>query len=138
MQNSVRIKLSFLMFLEYFIWGAWYVTMGTYLFTNFDASAMQVGSSYANLSIAAIISPFFVGLIADRYFAAQKVIGTLHLAGACTLYYLSTVSGFNEFWWLILIYTLLYMPTMSLANSISFHQIKNGGKEFPMIRVFGT
>jgi len=126
------------MFLEYFIWGAWYVTMGTYLFANFDANALQVGSSYANLSIAAIISPFFVGLIADRYFAAQKVIGVLHVMGAFTLFYLSTVNSFNEFWWLILLYTLLYMPTMALANSISFHQIKNGGKEFPLIRVFGT
>ena len=138
MQNSVRFKLSFLMFMEYFIWGAWYVTMGTYLFTNFDASALQVGSSYANLSIAAIVSPFFVGLIADRYFAAEKVMGFLHLAGAATLYYISTVDVFNEFWWLILLYTLLYMPTMALANSISFHQIKDGGKEFPLIRVFGT
>ena len=126
------------MFLEYFIWGAWYVTMGTYLFANFQVTALQVGSSYANLSIAAIISPFFIGLIADRYFAAQKVMAVLHLAGAIVLYYLSTVKEFNNFWWLILLYTLLYMPTMALANSISFHQMKDGGKEFPMIRVFGT
>ena len=138
MKTSVRIKLSTLMFLEYFIWGAWYVTMGTYLFSNFNASGLQVGSSYANLSIAAIISPFFVGLIADRYFAAQKVMGVLHLIGAAVLFYISSVSAFNEFWWLILLYTLLYMPTMALSNSISFHQIKDGGKEFPMIRVFGT
>lgn len=126
------------MFLEYFIWGAWYVTMGTYLFANFNASGLQVGSSYANLSIAAIISPFFVGLIADRYFAAQKVMGVLHLMGAAVLFYISTVGTFNDFWWLILLYTLLFMPTMALSNSISFHQIKDGGKEFPMIRVFGT
>jgi nucleoside transporter len=126
------------MFLEYFIWGAWYVTMGTYLFTNFDASGLQVGSSYGNLSIAAIISPFFVGLIADRYFSAQKVMGVLHLTGAFTLYYLSTVHEFNEFWWLILIYTLLYMPTIALSNSVTFHHISNSGKIFPRIRVFGT
>jgi len=126
------------MFMEYFIWGAWYVTMGTYLFTHFDANALQVGSSYANLSIAAIISPFFVGLIADRYFAAEKVMAVLHLAGGVVLYYISTVTAFGDFWWLILLYTLLYMPTMSLTNSISFHQMKDGGKEFPMVRVFGT
>ncbi|WP_118194247.1 nucleoside permease [Albibacterium indicum] len=138
MKGSIRIRLSFLMFFEYFIWGTWYVTMGTYLFSNFDATAVQVGSSYANLSIAAIISPFFVGLIADRFFAAQKVLGVLHLAGAATLFYVSTVTEFNGFWWLILLYTLLYMPTMSLANSVSFHQIKDGGKEFPFIRAFGT
>lgn len=138
MQKSIRFRLCFLMFLEYFIWGAWYVTMGTYLFTNFKVDAFQVGSSYANLSIAAIISPFFVGLIADRYFSAQKVLGVLHLLGAATLYYISTISEFNIFWWLILLYTLLYMPTMALANSISFTQMKDAGKEFPAVRVFGT
>lgn len=138
MQNSLRVRLSSLMFLEYFIWGSWYVTMGTYLFTNFKADAIQVGSSYANLSVAAIISPFFVGLIADRFFAAQKVLGVLHLMGAITLYYISTVSGFTSFWWLILLYTLLYMPTMALANSISFSQLKDPGRDFPSIRVFGT
>lgn len=106
------------MFLEYFIWGAWYVTMGTYLFSNFKIDAFQVGSSYANFSIAAIILPFFVGLIADRYFSAQKVLGVLHLLGAATLYYISTISEFNTFWWLILLYILLYMPIMVLANSI--------------------
>lgn len=138
MQKSIRLRLSTLMFLEYFIWGAWYVTMGTYLFTNFKADAIQVGSSYANLSIAAIISPFFVGLIADRFFAAQKVLGVLHLMGAITLYYISTLGDFGSFWWLILLYTLLYMPTMALSNSISFGQLKDPGKEFPAIRVFGT
>nr|WP_121272291.1 nucleoside permease [Pedobacter schmidteae] len=138
MQKSIRLRLSSLMFLEYFIWGSWYVTMGTYLFTNFKADAIQVGSSYANLSIAAIISPFFVGLIADRFFAAQKVLGILHLMGGVTLYYISTLGNFGSFWWLILLYTLLYMPTMALANSISFSQLKDPGKEFPSIRVFGT
>lgn len=138
MQNSIRLRLSSLMFLEYFIWGSWYVTMGTYLFTNFKTDAIQVGSSYANLSVAAIISPFFVGLIADRFFAAQKVLGVLHLMGAVTLYYISTIGDFGSFWWLILLYTLLYMPTMALANSISFSQLKDPGKEFPAIRVFGT
>lgn len=138
MKPSIRVSLSVLMFLEYFTWGAWYVTMGTYLFTHFKADAIQVGSSYANLSIAAIISPFFIGLIADRYFSAQKVMGVLHLLGAATLYYISTVKEFNSFWWLILLYTLLYMPTMALANSISFAQMKDAGKEFPAVRVFGT
>lgn len=138
MRKSIRVRLSSIMFLEYFTWGSWYVTMGTYLFTNFNTDATQVGSSYANLSIAAIISPFFVGLIADRFFAAQKVLGVLHLMGAVTLYAISTVDGFAGFWWLILLYTILYMPTMALANSISFSQLKDPGKEFPAIRVFGT
>ncbi|CAL1519529.1 nucleoside permease [Chitinophaga sp. MM2321] len=138
MLPSVRLRLSVLMLLEYFTWGAWYVTMGTYLLTVLKADAIQVGAAYANLSIAAIISPFFVGLIADRFFAAQKVLGVLHIAGAVTLYALSQVQGFSGFWWLILLYTLLYMPTMSLANSISFRQMKDTGREFPAVRVFGT
>lgn len=138
MTASVRLRLSVLMLLEYFTWGAWYVTMGTYLITALKADAVQVGAAYANLSIAAIISPFFVGLIADRFFAAQKVLGVLHLAGAATLYLISGVQDFSSFWWLILLYTLLYMPTMSLANSISFRQMQDAGREFPSVRVFGT
>lgn len=138
MKNSIRLRLSVLMLLEYFIWGAWYVTMGTYLLSSLDANAAQVGAAYANLSIAAIISPFFVGLVADRFFSAHKVLGVLHLLGALTLYYISTIGDFQNFWWLILLYTLLYMPTMSLVNSISFSQMKDPDKEFPRIRVFGT
>ncbi len=138
MNNLIRLHLSVLMLLEYFIWGAWYVTMGTYLLSSLEVNPTQVGAAYANLSIAAIISPFFVGLIADRFFSAPKVLGSLHLIGAVTLYYISTVDRFLDFWWLILLYTLLYMPTISLANSISFSQMKEPGKEFPRIRVFGT
>ena len=138
MKKSVRLRLSVLMLMEYFVWGAWYVTMGTYLLTTLKSDAVQVGAAYANLSIAAIFSPFFVGLIADRFFSAQKVLGILHLMGAITLYYISTLDNFQDFWWLILLYTLLYMPTISLANSISFSHMENPDKEFPRIRVFGT
>ena len=112
--------------------------MGTYLFKALNANALQIGSAYANLSIAAIVSPFFVGLIADRFFAAQKVLGVLHLAGAVVLYLISNLKGFDEFWWLILLYTMLYMPTISLSTSVSFAQMENPGKEFPSVRVFGT
>jgi len=126
------------MFLQYFIWGTWYVTMGTYILTSLKADALHVGSAYANLSIAAIVSPFFVGLIADRFFSAQKVLGFLHLSGALLLYYISTVQEFNSFWWLLLVYALLYMPTISLANSVSFKQMKDSQKEFPGVRVLGT
>ena len=138
MQKLIRFRLSLLMFLEYFTWGAWYVTMGTYLFANFKADAIYVGSAYANLSIAAIVSPFFIGLIADRYFSAQKVLGVLHLLGAATLYYIGIITESNTFWRLILLYILFYMPTIALANSISFTQMKDASKEFPAVRVFGT
>lgn len=138
MHASARFSLSVLMFLQYFTWGAWYVTMGTYLSASIHAGATQIGAAYANLSIAAVISPFFIGLVADRFFSPGKLLGILHLSGAVTLYYVSRVQEFNSFWWLILLYTLLYMPTISLANSISFSQMKDPGKEFPKVRVFGT
>src|SRR5690606_18682850 len=98
MPVQMKIKLSVMMFLEYFTWGAWYVTLGTYLISNFQAGAVQVGSAYANLAIAAIISPFFVGLIADKFFAAQRVMGVLHILGAVTLYILSQLESYSVFW----------------------------------------
>lgn len=138
MSMSLRVRLSLAMFLEFFTWGAWYVTLGTYLFDRFGASAVQVGSAYANFSLAAALSPVFVGLVADRYFAAQRVLGVLHLLGAGVLVLLARADGYGAFWWLLLLYTLLYAPTMSLMNSVTFRQLKDAGKEFPFIRVFGT
>jgi nucleoside transporter len=138
MKSSTRIQLSSLMFLEFFIWGAWYVTMGTYLDKVLHASGLQVGAAYSAMAIATIISPFFVGMIADRFFAAQKVLGVLHLAGSASLYYLTTISNPDIFYWVLLIYSLLYAPTLALANSVAFRQMSDPGKEFASIRVFGT
>lgn len=138
MTLQLRGKLSLVMFLEYFTWGTWYVTLGTYLMETFQVGAVQVGSAYANLSIAAVISPIFVGMIADRYFSARNVLGTLHLCGAVVLAVMANASAYGTFWWLLLLYTLLYMPTMALANSITFRQLGDDGKSFPYIRVFGT
>lgn len=138
MPIQMKVKLSVMMFLEYFTWGAWYVTLGTYLISNFQSGAVQVGSAYANLAIAAIVSPFFVGLIADKFFAAQRVMGVLHLLGALTLYMLSRLENYEVFWWFLLLYTVLYMPTMALANAITFRQLGDDVKGFPFIRSFGT
>ncbi|SFC58834.1 nucleoside transporter [Parapedobacter composti] len=138
MKKELRGKLSLVMFLEYFTWGTWYVTLGTFLMETFQASAAQVGSAYANLSIAAAVSPIFVGMVADRYFSAQKVLGTLHLAGAVVLMVLGQAASYGTFWWLLLLYTMLYMPTMALVNAITFRQLDDDGKTFPYIRVFGT
>jgi nucleoside transporter len=126
------------MFLEFFIWGAWYVTMGTYLDKVLHATGLQVGAAYSAMAIATIISPFFVGMIADRFFAAQKVLGVLHLAGAALLYEITTTSNPDSFYWIVLIYSLLYAPTLALANSVAFRQMKDPGKEFASIRVLGT
>lgn len=130
--------LSAMMFLEYFVWGAWYVTLGTYLGTTLHTDGQQIGAAYATMSIAAMIAPFFVGLIADRFFAAQKIYSLLHLAGAALLWYLSTIDHFGAFYPVLLIYMLTYMPTLSLANAISFRQMKAPAREFPKVRVWGT
>ncbi len=138
MNLSIRLQLSTMMFLEFFIWGAWYVTMGTYLDKVLHASGVQVGAAYSAMAIATIFSPFMVGMIADRYFAAQKVLGVLHLAGAALLYFITTIGDAGTFYWIVLLYSLLYAPTLALANSVAFRQMKDPGKEFPAIRVLGT
>lgn len=131
-------KLSLMMLLEYFIWGAWYVTMGTYMSEFLGASGTQIGAAYSALAFATIISPFFIGMVADRYFAAQKIMGVLHLVGGALLYFATQVSDNSAFYWIILFYSLLYMPTIALSNSIAFGQMTDPGKQFPWIRVFGT
>ncbi|HNR74586.1 MAG TPA: nucleoside permease [Cyclobacteriaceae bacterium] len=138
MKPVVFTKLSVMMLLEYFIWGAWYVTMGTYMSEFLGATGTQIGSAYSALAIATIISPFFVGMIADRFFAAQKIMGVLHLIGAALLYLATVVNDNTTFYWIILVYSLLYMPTIALSNSIAFGQMTDPGKQFPWIRVFGT
>lgn len=138
MKPIVFTKLSVMMLLEYFIWGAWYVTMGTYMVKFLNATGAQIGAAYSALAIATMISPFFVGMVADRFFSAQRIMGVLHLVGAALLYVATVVENNSAFYWIILFYSLLYMPTISLSNSIAFGQMTDPGKQFPWIRVFGT
>ncbi|MBD1386472.1 nucleoside permease [Mucilaginibacter rigui] len=138
MTVTTRVKLSTMMFLEFFIWGAWFVTMGTYLGKTLGATGVQNGNAYATQSWGAIIAPFIIGLIADRFFSAQKVLGILHLTGAALLYYITTIPNFDGFFPIILAYMIVYMPTLALVNSVSFKQMANPSKEFPPIRIFGT
>jgi nucleoside transporter len=138
MKKSTGAMLSVMMFLQYFIWGAWYVTMGTYMKENLHSSDVQIGAAFSALAIATMISPFFVGMVADRYFAAQRIIGVLHLAGAALLFIATQITGNTAFYWIILLYSLLYMPTIALTNSVAFFQMSDPGKQFPWIRVFGT
>ena len=127
-----------MMFLEFFIWGAWFVTMGTYLTVTLKATGTQNAGAYATQSLGAIIAPFVIGLIADKYFSAQKILGILHLLGAASLFYATTIADFDKFYPNILFYMIIYMPTLALVNSVSFKQMKDPSKEFPPIRVFGT
>jgi len=138
MNPKTGVLLALMMLLEYFIWGAWYVTMSTYMSEHLHSSGLQIGAAYSALAIATMISPFFVGLVADRYFAAQKIMGVLHLLGALLLFFATRITDNNAFYWIILFYSLLYMPTIALSNSVAFSQMSDPGKQFPWIRVFGT
>ncbi len=138
MKLLTRFQLSLMMFLQFFIWGAWYVTMGTYLDKVLGATGFQVGAAYSAMAIATIISPFFVGMVADKFFPAQRVLGVLHLIGAGLLFYLTKIDNAGFFYWILLLYSLLYAPTLALANSVAFRQMKDPGKEFPSVRFLGT
>ena len=138
MKITTRIQLMVMMFLMFFTWGAWYGQMGKYLFTTLKASGDQIGSAYATFSIASIIAPFFIGMIADRFFSAQKVMGVLNLLGAGILYLLIQNQNPDVFFWYILAYTLTFAPNLALSSSIAMNQMNDPGKEFPAIRVLGT
>ena len=131
MKPILFTKLSLMMLLEYFIWGSWYVTMGIYMTEFLHSSGVQIGAAYGALAIATMISPFFVGLVADRFFAAQKIMGVLHLVGGLLLYLATQITDSTTFYWVIIFYSLLYMPTIALSNSIAFGQMTDPGKQFP-------
>ena len=138
MKSTTRLQLSVMMFLQFFTWGAWYVTMGTYLDKVLGATGVQVGAAYSAMAIATIFSPIFVGMIADRFFSAQKVLGVLHIVGALLLYYITTIDNPSFFYWIVLLYSLMYAPTLALANSVAFRQMNDPAKEFPSVRFLGT
>jgi nucleoside transporter len=137
MKAGLFIQLAVMMFLEFFIWGSWYTTIGVYM-SNHNMGDLTHWPYTVN-PIAAIVAPFFVGLIADRFFATQKVLGTLHILGALFMFLTPSATG-NPVLFIVLLlaYNLCYMPTMSLANTICFHKMSNQEKLFPFIRVFGT
>lgn len=138
MKSSIRIKLSFMMFLEFFVWGGWFVTLATYLSANLQASDAQISSAFSTQCFGAIIAPFIIGLIADRYFNAERILGILHLAGAVLMYQMFRSEDFANFYPYVFVYMILYMPTLALVNSVSFNQMKNPEKDFGNIRVWGT
>ena len=138
MRKAIGASLAVMMFLQYFTWSAWYVTMGTYMKNNLGSSDVQIGAAFSALAIATMISPFFVGMVADRFFAAQRIMGVLHLVGAGLLVLATQMTDNTAFYWVILVYSLMYMPTIALSNNVAFTQMTDPGKQFPWIRVFGT
>jgi nucleoside transporter len=139
MKFNIRFQLSVMMFLNFFVWGIWFVTMGTYIQKGgIGANDEQTGWAYGTQCLGAIIAPFIVGMIADRFFAAQKILGVLHLAGAGLLYYISSQTAFGSFYSILLIYMIVYMPTLALVNAIALKQVTNAEKQFAGLRVWGT
>jgi nucleoside transporter len=143
MKLTTKLQLSTMMFLEFFIWGAWFVTLGTFLIKNLSANGAETGAVFSTQSWGAIIAPFIIGLIADRYFNAEKILGVLHIIGAFLLYKVYSIGAVTNVYppavfYYLLIYMILFMPTLALVNSISFNQMTNTEKQFPPIRVWGT
>jgi nucleoside transporter len=127
-----------MMFLEYFIWGAWYVTVGTWLASSLHFTGQQIGLAAGTTAVGAMIAPFFVGLIADKLFATQRVLAALHLLGGILLFLASQQIVFNKIYPLLLLYCLCFMPTLALTNSLAFRQMSDPKLEFGPIRVLGT
>lgn len=138
MKTNIRIQLSVMMFLQFFVWGCWYATAGNYLSKNLGYDGAVIGGIFSTISLAAIIAPLFVGIIADRFFEAQRVLAVAHIIGAAILYYISSVNDADTFYWVLLLYSIFYMPTLALTNAVSFYQMSSPEKEFPGIRVLGT
>ncbi|MFT5257547.1 MAG: nucleoside transporter [Arenicella sp.] len=138
MKKSIQFQLSFMMFLEFFIWGAWFVTLGTFMGNNLSATGAETGMAYSTQSWGAIIAPFIIGLIADRFFNAEKILGVLHIIGAVLMYMMFQANDFTTFYPYVLGYMIAYMPTLALVNSVAFKQMKDPAKEFSFIRVWGT
>jgi len=135
---DMKSRLGLMMFLQFFVWGGWFVTMGSYLGATLSASGAQIALAYSTQSWGAIVAPFIFGLVADRYFNAERVLAVIHLAGGALLILLARQGTFAGFMPLLLVYMILYMPTLALVNSISFRQLQDPAREFAAIRVWGT
>jgi nucleoside transporter len=136
--TAIRFKLSAMMALEYFIWGAWSVTLGTYLGRTLQFNGTEIGLAAGAVAVGALVSPFLVGMIADRFFATERVLAALHLIGGGLLYFASQLTEFRIFYTVLIAYAICYMPTLALTNSLSFDHLQNPARDFPKVRVLGT
>src|SRR5690349_20417217 len=138
MTTFLKTRLAVMMFLQYVIWGAWYVTITTYLTQTLGFTGTQAGLVFSTVSIASLVSPFFVGLVADRFFATERVMAFLYVVSAVLLYLVTNVTTFSGVFWLMLAFCLAYFPTVALTNSITMQSVSDPGRDFPPIRTLGT
>jgi nucleoside transporter len=138
MQTALKTKLSVFMFLQYFIWGAWYVSLGAYLANTLKFGGQEIGAAYGAFAIGAMISPFFVGLIADRYFASEKLLAALALLGGVTLCALPRLTEFRTFYPMLIVYCALSAPTLNLGNSLSLHHLTDASVDFPRVKIWSA
>lgn len=138
MKFGIRVRLGFMMFLQFYIWGGWFVTLGSYLAANLHASGAQSALAYSTQSWGAIIAPIFAGLIADRYLNAERLLGIVHLVGGVLLYRLAGAEDFGSFYPCLFGYMILYMPTLALVNAVAFRQMADPSRSFSRIRMWGT
>jgi nucleoside transporter len=137
MNLATRLRLSVMMFLQFCVWGSWYVTLSTYLLA-IHFNAISVGGIYSTVNWGAILAPVIAGMLADRFFPAQIVMAVLHLVGAAVLWWISTITDPTAFFWTLLLYSICFMPTLGLANAVSFHQMSDPARQFPGVRVLGS
>ena len=138
MQTKLKAQLSTFMFLQYFIWGAWYVSLGVYLGSALKFSGAEVGAAYGAFAIGSMISPFFVGLIADRYFASEKLLGVLGILGGLVMFMLPSATSFGSFYPLLILYCALFTPTLALGNSLSLHHLADAKTDFPRVKTLSA
>jgi len=138
MQTTLKVKLAVFMFLQYFIWGSWYVSMATYLGKTLGFAGGQIGLAYGAFAIGAMISPFFVGLIADRYFASEKLLAVLGLVGGALLFMLPKLTTFGAFYPMLILYCAAYVPTLALGNSLALHHLANPKRDFPLVKTLAA
>ena len=136
--SKIKLRLSFLMFMQFVIWGAWYVTLGNYLLNTLGLSGTEVGLAYGTTAIAAIVTPFFAGRLADQWFSIERMLFFLHFTGGLVMLVLSFIESFGAFYPLLLVYTFLYLPTFALTSSLAFRFTEDSTKDFTQIRVWGA
>ncbi|WP_396141139.1 nucleoside permease [Flavobacterium sp.] len=139
---NVKFRLTIMSFFQFFVWGAWLITVANYWFGTKNWDGAQFGAIFSTMGIASIFMPTLCGIIADRWVNAEKLYGILHILGGLTLFYVPQIANPTDFFWVILVAMIFYMPTIALSNSVAYNALKNGGldvvKDFPPIRVWGT